>query len=104
MFFIIFSGIRIPPKFHRVLLCFSARQNMNKLLSVSQVQPAIDAAHGPRFLFMLFIIMGHRITTFGGHALFNSEYEEEVSISHLQFAMLEKNSVNTIRASGGGVH
>jgi hypothetical protein len=30
-------------------------------------------------MFMIFIIMGHRITTFGGHPIFNAETEERVS-------------------------
>ncbi|PSN34669.1 hypothetical protein C0J52_19812 [Blattella germanica] len=69
-------GSKLPSKVEKILLCFSARRNLEKLLNESPVQPAIDASHGPRFLFMLFIIMGHRVTTFGGHPLYNAESEE----------------------------
>jgi hypothetical protein len=67
-----------------VFLCFSARRNLNKLLSDNSIHPALDASHGTRFIFMLFIIMGHRITTYIGHPIFNGETEEKVGFSILK--------------------
>jgi hypothetical protein len=62
----------------KAFLCFSARRNLKKLASQNSIHPALDASHGSRLMFMLFIIMGHRITTFGGHPIFNAETEERV--------------------------
>jgi hypothetical protein len=59
-------------------MCFSAKQNVKKLVSDNALHPALEASHGCRLLFMLFIIMGHRITTFAGHPIFNAEAEEGV--------------------------
>jgi hypothetical protein len=71
-------------KLQSVFLCFSARRNLKKLLSDNSIHPALDASHGSRLLFMLFIIMGHRITTYGGHPIFNAETEERVGFSMLK--------------------
>ena len=72
-------------KLQTLFLCFSARRNFKKLLSDNSIHPALDASHGSRFMFMLFIIMGHRITTYGGHPIFNAETEERVGFSILTF-------------------
>jgi hypothetical protein len=63
----------------KAFLCFSARRNLKKLACQNSIHPALDASHGSRLMFMVFIIMGHRITTFGGHPIFNAETEERVS-------------------------
>lgn len=67
-----------PSKLETAFLCFSARRNLKKLASQNSIHPALDASHGSRLMFMLFIIMGHRITTFGGHPIFNAETEERL--------------------------
>jgi hypothetical protein len=64
----------------KAFLCFSARRNLKKLAGQNSIHPALDASHGSRLMFMIFIIMGHRITTFGGHPIFNAETEERVSV------------------------
>ncbi|KAJ4436504.1 hypothetical protein ANN_16535, partial [Periplaneta americana] len=67
-----------PSKVTTLLMCFSARRNLKKLMIVSSTQPSIDASHGPRVIFMLLIIMGHRMTTFAGHPIFNAGAEERM--------------------------
>jgi hypothetical protein len=68
-----------PSRLETVFMCFSARRNLKKLLSQNSIHPALDASHGCRLFFMILVIMGHRISTFGGHPIFNAEMEEGVS-------------------------
>ncbi|XP_063243680.1 nose resistant to fluoxetine protein 6-like [Bacillus rossius redtenbacheri] len=51
------------------LLSFSARRSLKSVLNTRVSHPATDASNGPRFLFMVLIIFGHRMTMFVGHPL-----------------------------------
>ncbi|XP_021933486.1 nose resistant to fluoxetine protein 6-like, partial [Zootermopsis nevadensis] len=67
-----------PSKMEKIFLCFSARRSVKNLFTRNSIHPALETTHGARVFFMLMIIMGHRIITYGGHPLFNAEAEERL--------------------------
>ncbi|KAJ8894316.1 hypothetical protein PR048_006936 [Dryococelus australis] len=51
----------------RVFLCFSARRSVKSVLRTRVNLPALDCSNGPRVLFMILIMFGHRLIMYVGH-------------------------------------
>ncbi|KAG8230515.1 hypothetical protein J437_LFUL010035 [Ladona fulva] len=61
----------------QIFLCFSAKKNIKSIFQVKPTENRLDCIHGSRFMSMMLIIMGHRVKSCIGGALFNPEVVEE---------------------------
>ncbi|KAG8224977.1 hypothetical protein J437_LFUL003355 [Ladona fulva] len=65
-----------PPLWHRLALCFSARANIEKLLTYKESSDGLECIHGLKLMSLCLIIMGHRLMFNLGAPLTNAEFVE----------------------------
>ncbi|XP_046395726.1 nose resistant to fluoxetine protein 6-like [Ischnura elegans] len=69
-------NIQAPRLVHQLIMCFSAKANIDKLLSYKESNDGLECIHGLKMMSLCLIIMGHRLMFNLGSPLTNPEFVE----------------------------